>query len=39
MTCLHISNLSSKVIESDLKELFDKFGKLDYIKVCMEPRT
>jgi RNA recognition motif-containing protein len=39
MTCLHVSNLSSKVTETELRELFEKYGSLDYVKICMEPRT
>lgn len=39
MTCLHVSNLSSKVTSSDLKDLFERHGAIDYANICMEPRT
>ena len=39
MTCIHVSNIASKVTDTDLKELFEKYGALDYVKICMEPKT
>lgn len=38
-TCIHVSNLSSKVTDDDLKEIFGKMGDLKYANVCMEPKT
>ncbi|CAD8090496.1 unnamed protein product [Paramecium primaurelia] len=37
--CLHVSNLSKRVTDAELKEAFEKFGQIEYATVCMEPRS
>ncbi|CAD8169380.1 unnamed protein product [Paramecium octaurelia] len=37
--CLHVSNLSKRVTDAELKETFEKYGQIEYASVCMEPRS
>ncbi|CAD8109816.1 unnamed protein product [Paramecium sonneborni] len=37
--CLHVSNLSKRVTDAELKETFEKYGQIEYATVCMEPRS
>ncbi|CAD8184190.1 unnamed protein product [Paramecium pentaurelia] len=37
--CLHVSNLSKRVTDAELKEIFEKYGQIEYATVCMEPRS
>lgn len=39
MTCIHVSNIALKVTDTDLKELFEKYGQVENVKICMEPKT
>lgn len=39
VTTIYIGNMSFKKDERDIKELFNKFGKVSYVRLMLDPET